>query len=468
MQAATLVQRDTPDSARDWLLSAGGLLDRGDADNARTALRRAAALAGDDAPLYRALALGYRAAGMADDANTAEMAALAFEQRSALMLYNIGTSFLMTQRPTQAVQWYRAALRIDADLVAAHQNLASILELHGSPEEARLHRDHAYGRQNVFIDSAAAPKRTVLVLCAAATGNVPFDFLLPRTVNTRIRWVMEYASEDQIDRLPAFDLVFNAIGDQDVSARSADAVRRFLQRCNKPLLNRPESIARTSREQIPALLADIDHLVVPPAMRLSGAANRLPLADRLRDGGIFPPLLMRPVGSHGGVGLQMIESAAALAALKLEAHDYYACDYRHYCSADGYFRKYRVIFIDGEPYPYHLAISRHWLVHYLSAEMLPHAWKRAEEQRFLDDPATVLGPAAMQALRAIGQRMNLDFCGIDFSLLEDGRILLFEANATMLVHLEQFHAALQFRNPYVQRILDAFDRMLDRRAEVSR
>ena len=89
-------------------------------------------------------------------------------------------------------------------------------------------------------------------------------------------------------------------------------------------------------------------------------------------------------------------------------------------------------------------------------------------QRFLDDPATVLGAAAMQALRAIGQRMNLDFCGIDFSLLEDGRILLFEANATMLVHLEQFHAALQFRNPYVQRILDAFDRMLDRRAEVSR
>ncbi len=133
MQAATLVQRDTRDSARDWLLSAGGLLDRGDADKARAALQRAAALAGDDAPLYRALALGYRAAGMPDDANTAEMAALAFEQRSALMLYNIGTSFLMTQRPTQAVQWYRAALRIDADLVAAHQNLASILELHGSP-----------------------------------------------------------------------------------------------------------------------------------------------------------------------------------------------------------------------------------------------------------------------------------------------------------------------------------------------
>jgi glutathione synthase/RimK-type ligase-like ATP-grasp enzyme len=278
---------------------------------------------------------------------------------------------------------------------------------------------------------------------------------------------MEYASEQQIDRLPAFDLVFNAIGDQDVSARSADVVRLFLQRCDKPLLNRPESIARTAREQIPTLLADIDHLVVPQAMRLSGVANRLP-ADRLRDGGLHPPLLLRPVGSHGGVGLQLIESAAALAALNLAPHDHYACDYRNYCSADGYFRKYRVIFIDGEPYPYHLAISRHWLVHYVSAEMLPHAWKRAEEQRFLDDPAAVLGPLAMQALRAIGQRMNLDFCGIDFSLLEDGRILLFEANATMLVHLEQFHAALRFKNPYVQRILDAFDRMLNRRVEVFR
>jgi glutathione synthase/RimK-type ligase-like ATP-grasp enzyme len=66
----------------------------------------------------------------------------------------------------------------------------------------------------------------------------------------------------------------------------------------------------------------------------------------------------------------------------------------------------------------------------------------------------------MQALSEIAQRIDLDFCGVDFSLLPDGRILLFEANATMLVHLEEFHPELQFKNRHVQGILDAFNHML--------
>jgi hypothetical protein len=40
---------------------------------------------------------------------------------------------------------------------------------------------------------------------------------------------------------------------------------------------------------------------------------------------------------------------------------------------------------------------------------------------------------------------------------------VFEANATMLVHLEEFHQALHFKNPYVQTILDAFNSMLEER-----
>ena len=66
----------------------------------------------------------------------------------------------------------------------------------------------------------------------------------------------------------------------------------------------------------------------------------------------------------------------------------------------------------------------------------------------------------MQALRSMGRRLELDFFGVDCSILPDGRLLVFEANATMLVHLEEFHAELQFKNPYVQKILDAFDALL--------
>jgi hypothetical protein len=56
--------------------------------------------------------------------------------------------------------------------------------------------------------------------------------------------------------------------------------------------------------------------------------------------------------------------------------------------------------------------------------------------------------------------MGLDYCGVDFALLPDGRVLLFEANATMLVHPEDEDGVLARKNPYVARILDAFDNMI--------
>ena len=55
-----------------------------------------------------------------------------------------------------------------------------------------------------------------------------------------------------------------------------------------------------------------------------------------------------------------------------------------------------------------------------------------------------------------------------FSVLPDRRLLIFETNATMLVHPETYHEELKFKNWYVLNILDAFDQLLDRRMEGGR
>lgn len=54
--------------------------------------------------------------------------------------------------------------------------------------------------------------------------------------------------------------------------------------------------------------------------------------------------------------------------------------------------------------------------------------------------AFVLGERAMAAIAAIGRRLDLDYGGMDFTLLADGRLFVFEANATMLVHGERLLA----------------------------
>ena len=144
------------------------------------------------------------------------------------------------------------------------------------------------------------------------------------------------------------------------------------------------------------------------------------------------------------------------------AGDQYLTRFIDYRNADGFYRKYRVIFVDRQPYPYHLAISRHWMVHYISAQMETDAWKIEEERAFLCDPGAVLGERAMAALCAIGFRFDLEYIGIDFTLLDDGRILVFEVNPTMLVHRVRANGILAYKNEFVQHIVDAVERMLVR------
>ncbi len=254
--------------------------------------------------------------------------------------------------------------------------------------------------------------------------------------------------------------MFNAIGDPDLAAPSAEAVRRFLERCERPVLNPPGKVAHTSRSQAPALLGDIKDVVAPPTARIARLAlERRGLRGAVADAGLQPPLLVRPVGSHGGKGLERAltwpELEAAAAALG-QHDDLYITAYRDYRSADGLYRKGRVIFIDRRPYPYHWAGAEHWMVHYDASGAGEDPARRAEELSFLQDPVSALGARAWGAITRIGERLDLDYCGLDFSILPDGRVLVFEANATMLVHPEDEGGPLAAKNPTVDRITGAF------------
>ncbi|HXZ02163.1 MAG TPA: hypothetical protein VEI03_19370 [Stellaceae bacterium] len=424
------------------------------------ALEQDAALDPENPERYRALAAAHRAAGEEASAMAADLAAVALEARAPLALCNIATACFQAGRRAQAKRWYGLALRLDPALVAAHRNLAAILEAEGSLAEARAHRDEAYRRQSVFVEQAPAERQRVLLLAASGYGNVPIETFFPAATVTRVTWFVDYAKPGEGDRLPPFDLVFNAAGDPDMMGPLLPDVAGFLARLGKPLLNPPAAVARTRRHLLPDLLSDIADVAVPPVLRLPRDA----LGDPRHGARVGFPLILRPAGAHGGQGVSLIETAERLADAALgEAETFYLTAYRDYRSPDRYFRKYRVIFIDREPYPYHLAISQHWLVHYFSADMLHPSWKRAEEARFLEAPARALGGKAMAALAEIGRRLDLDFCGIDFALDGAGNVLVFEANATMLVHLKDAPDTFAYKHRHVPKIFAAFEAMLARR-----
>lgn len=370
---------------------------------------------------------------------------------------NLGHLYYEQQNIPLARKHYQAALDIDPTKVAAHLGLSWILNEEGRMEEAKLHYDHFYRQQNIFVSHSKTAQRTVLLISDAGNGNVPFEFLFPERDNNIIKWMVQYATPGQEKDLPPFDMIFNAIGNPDVPL-PAQSVVDYLNTCGKPLLNRLENIPRTAREMMPQLFGHIEGACIPALWRIEKPEDWSVITeDKL-------PILVRPLGTQGGVGLTLIETPEALAEARSRAGRWYVSSYYNYQSPDGYFRKYRIIFVDRKPYPYHLAISEKWLTHYYTANMESVPAKLEEEHRFLQDPAKVLGASGMAAIEAVGRALDLDYAGVDFSVLPDGRILMFEANATMRVHGESEHGVLSFKNQYVARISAAFNQLLRERS----
>jgi len=120
--------------------------------------------------------------------------------------------------------------------------------------------------------------------------------------------------------------------------------------------------------------------------------------------------------------------------------------------------------IGGQLYPLHLAISRQWKVHYFTSDMADQPDHRAEEARFLADMPAVLGPKAMAALERIRDALGLDYAGIDFGIGPDGDLLLFEANATMVIAPPDRDERWAYRRAAIGTILDAVVAMIRQKA----
>jgi glutathione synthase/RimK-type ligase-like ATP-grasp enzyme len=182
------------------------------------------------------------------------------------------------------------------------------------------------------------------------------------------------------------------------------------------------------------------------------------------------PLLLRSPGYHTGRNFVLVEREADLAAAVagLPGKDVLAIEYLDARGSDGNARKYRVMMIGGRIYPLHLAISSQWKVHYFTSDMADRAAHRDEEARFLSDMPAALGGKAMAALQRIQEVLGLDYAGIDFGLGQGGDLLLFEANATMVIAAPDPDPRWTYRRAAIGAILDAVVAMIRQNAEQGR
>jgi aromatic-L-amino-acid/L-tryptophan decarboxylase len=387
------------------------------------------------------------------------------EESERLTVHEQGEQALQLRR--EARQHFEHALRLKPDYEKAHEGLSYVLGDLGDEQKAEWHRQEAFrGRSIIPLsyrgEGAPLP---VLLLVAATGGNVRLQKFLDDKIFSTYVVLPEFC--DPKTPLPVHQLVINAIGDAEVSSEPLAAAQSIIARTTAPVINPPAAVLATGRSNNAKRLTGLPGVVTPLTATLT--REQLAHADAratLARHGLACPVLLRTPGFHTGLHFLRVEHFEALAdtLAKLPGEELVVMQYLDARGPDGKTRKYRVMLIDGQIYPLHCAISSHWKIHYFTAEMAENPAHRAEDAAFLENMPGVLGPLAMHALERIQSVLGLDYGGIDFGLSAKGEVLLFEANATMVVNPPEPDARWSYRQPAYERISAAIQKMLTDRA----
>ena len=405
--------------------------------------------------------------GQLDNSLASYRRALEINPQSDFVLHRLGCLLDRVGKEDEAVTCLEGAIALNPKGMDAYNTLGNIL-LHMGQVAKSLATFRRAQELQPFITSPAMKEKadfSVVFLDSPGPGSTPVGYLVGKAPYDSHFYCVLPDVQPDIDFLRAkADVVVNLIADADNGKEILPFVHDIVERLGRPTVNPPRLVMNTDRETIARRLAGIPFCHTPKTMRLAGPALA-EAAQKKRLDGFTMPLLVRLAGNHGGDDFEKFYDFNSIAEFvsKHPEGNYYLTEYVDYRSADGFFRKYRLIVIDGELLPYHLAIHDHWKVHHFRTDMANQIWMRQEEESFLRDPRLVFDEARQTALRAVARATGLDYSGIDCALNCEGHVVVFEANAAMRVHDEK-DGIFAYKNPYIARIKDAFEWKLARLA----
>lgn len=384
--------------------------------------------------------------------------ALACDPSLPAALSGLGSLHVRMGRFAQGRQCFERVLAHDANDLAAHQAMYELEQIDGNTAKALWHQRQILARKTLFSRYAPDERRRLLVLAVPGDfqANVPVDFLIDPQTTTLHKLFLLSSEQTQSVAIPRADAVFVAIAESDENAPALEFAADLVQRIGLPVINDPRRISDANRTQVARKLASIPNVNAPLTTRIR--------RDELAGAHIDFPIIVRPVGSQAGRELARINNAPDLGSYLRgsTAPEFYVAPFVDFCSPDGYYRKYRIIVVDGVPYPHHLAISPNWMIHYYNAPMRETPWMREEEALYLAQFAQVFKQPLQEALSAIAGVLGLDYVGVDCSIDSQGRLLVFEADPAMVVHAGDDPQMFAYKNLHAERIFEAFQKLVDR------
>ena len=267
---------------------------------------------------------------------------------------------------------YEIALQLDPGLPQAHQGLGAVLAELSDPDGAAAHRRKGYEGHSITTlpYRGTRPPLPLLVLASAVGGDIPTaSFLDDRVFLTHVV-VADFC--DPAAPLPPHQADLQRGWGRRPMREALAAAAALIKKSAAPVINLPAVVSATGRIANATRLGALPGVVAPRMVALPRAA-------------------LDPAGRHihAGASRLHLSAAAALARfhtgrhfVQVQSADDLVAGGRgtagrrlagdrlsRRARRDGIARKYRVMIVDGELYPLHLAISRHWKVHYFTADM---------------------------------------------------------------------------------------------------
>ena len=350
-------------------------------------------------------------------------------------------------------------------------NLSLAMQCLGQRETGLAIQAQALALQRIYelaaTDQPAALRVLMLMVPGDLAANTPLECLL-ETGDVDLIFYYVSPGDPLALPIPEHDVLLVGIGDSDANRPILRALELRLAAWPRPVINAPAHIYKTGRDVASRLMQGAPGLVIPltfqverPVLQaIASGAERL--AARFE--GCDFPVILRPLGSQGGHGLEKIEGPEQISdyLARGPGETFFVSRFMDYSGADGSFRKYRVALVDGESYACHMGVSSHWMVHYVNAGMYEEAWKREAEADFMVNYAD-FAQRHQGALNAIAERTGLDYLCIDCAETRDGQLLIFEFDHCMVVHSMDPEDMFPYKQVHMLKVKKAFRDFLARR-----
>lgn len=327
----------------------------------------------------------------------------------------------------------------------------------GKEEEAQTLVDRIAATCPIFSSPRAAEqKHNILVLSGLPklshtiqsdmqlhfNGNYPSQ--LADVLGKEFRFSSVFSSNPTArslaNKLPAPDLVINNFTNAELIRSRGDlaAESEFSDSFGVAVINHPRKAAETGRDRTAGLLADVPDILVPGTSRFSRADKTgNDLAEEVEAQFDYPFIFRRLVEQQGAGMIRVGNRATLMKALSSHDHaNFFITSFVDSRGPTGFYRKLRAAIVDQEIFVVRVDYDTYWNVHGRKSDERVAFYQKnrhllEEEDRICANPEIELGKTVIQSLEAIRDRIPLEIFGVDFDVDNDGRLVFYEANATM-------------------------------------